>query len=154
MNRPSVNFEYSEFFRASSGTILDYDYVKVQRLCENILQPLRDHFNLPIRINSSKRSLTHNKEIGGSPTSDHLFLGRACAADISFYNLAINEEAFNWIIENCSGKFGQLIGYRTGHVMSFMHVSLPTPKHDGSSKDANRILTTVYGSKKYDQYLL
>lgn len=43
----------------------------LQRLADNVLQPLRDSFGLPIRINSGFRSLVVNKKVGGSPTSSH-----------------------------------------------------------------------------------
>ena len=50
----------------------------VLELAEN-LQVLRDFVGVPIKINSSYRSLSHNANIGGSKSSQHLF---AKAADI------------------------------------------------------------------------
>jgi hypothetical protein len=49
-------------------------------LCNNVLQPLRDHMDESIKVNSGYRSPDLNKKIGGSKSSQHC-LGQA--ADIS-----------------------------------------------------------------------
>lgn len=46
-----------------------------------VLQLLRDHFGVPIRITSGYRSEAVNKAVGGSPTSAHR---HGSAADIKF----------------------------------------------------------------------
>lgn len=46
-----------------------------------VLQLLRDHFGVPIRVTSGYRSPSVNKAIGGSPTSSHV---HGSAADITF----------------------------------------------------------------------
>ena len=51
----------------------------LQRLCREVLEPLREHFGAPIRINSGFRCKELNKAVGGAPTSYHT-QGRA--ADI------------------------------------------------------------------------
>jgi len=48
-------------------------------LAENILQPIRDHFNKAVTINSGYRSPAVNASVGGSATSDHC---KGMAADI------------------------------------------------------------------------
>jgi uncharacterized protein YcbK (DUF882 family) len=48
-------------------------------LCESVLQPIRDHYGLPVQISSGFRCPELNQKIGGSATSDHC---RGCAADI------------------------------------------------------------------------
>ena len=48
-------------------------------LCESVLQPIRDHYGLPVHISSGFRCPELNTKIGGSATSDHC---RGCAADI------------------------------------------------------------------------
>lgn len=45
----------------------------------SVLESVREHFNKPVTVNSGARCATHNANIGGKPTSQHL-LGRA--ADI------------------------------------------------------------------------
>ena len=159
MKKPSANFSYSEFFRPSSGKIIQLDYMKIDTICENILQPVSDNFpnddnngNKLIRINSAKRSPEHNRNVGGSKTSDHLYLGRCAAVDFSYCqnDLEFNKRAFHFIKHNCLGKFGQMIGYYVGNLMIFIHISLPSPKHDGSANDINRILITQYKSGVYE----
>lgn len=51
----------------------------VIRLCETVLQPLRDHLNVPIRVLSGYRSPEYNKKVGGVSRSTHL---KGMAADI------------------------------------------------------------------------
>lgn len=45
-------------------------------LCENVLQPVRDHYGVPVHISSGYRSPRLNRAIGGSATSQHV-LGEA-----------------------------------------------------------------------------
>ena len=51
----------------------------LQRLCENVLQPLRNKFG-PVVVSSGYRSSLVNSRVGGEKNSDHLY---GCAADIT-----------------------------------------------------------------------
>ncbi len=76
--RLTRNFNLSEF-DCKDGTEMPSELLtNVLELAEN-LQVLRDFVGVPIKINSSYRSLSHNAKIGGSKSSQHLF---AKAADI------------------------------------------------------------------------
>ena len=76
--RLTKNFNLSEF-DCKDGTEMPSELLtNVLELAEN-LQVLRDFVGVPIKINSSYRSLSHNAKIGGSKSSQHLF---AKAADI------------------------------------------------------------------------
>ena len=76
--RLTNNFNLSEF-DCKDGTEMPSELLaNVLELAEN-LQVLRDFVGVPIKINSSYRSLSHNANIGGSKSSQHLF---AKAADI------------------------------------------------------------------------
>ena len=76
--RLTKNFNLSEF-DCKDGTEMPSELLaNVLELAEN-LQVLRDFVGVPIKINSSYRSLSHNANIGGSKSSQHLF---AKAADI------------------------------------------------------------------------
>jgi len=76
--RLTKNFSLSEF-DCNDGTEMPSELLtNVLELAEN-LQVLRDFVGVPIKINSSYRSLSHNAKIGGSKSSQHLF---AKAADI------------------------------------------------------------------------
>lgn len=44
-----------------------------------VLQCIREHFGKPLHITSAYRTVTHNKKVGGSPKSQHLY---GMAADI------------------------------------------------------------------------
>ena len=49
------------------------------QLCANVLQPIRDHYQKGVKVNSGYRSPEVNAKVGGSRTSDHC---RGMAADI------------------------------------------------------------------------
>ena len=82
-------------------------------LCENVLQPLRIEYGMPITVNSGYRSPRLNEAVKGSKNSDHL---RGMAADITgkdvkmLYDLAI---ALNL-------PYRQLIYYKKEN---FVHIS-------------------------------
>ena len=46
------------------------------RLCKAVLEPLREHFGVPIKINSGFRCRALNAAVGGAPNSYHI-KGRA-----------------------------------------------------------------------------
>jgi len=50
-------------------------------LCETVLQPVRDHFNRGVKVNSGFRHPLVNAKVGGSATSDHC-QGRAADIEI------------------------------------------------------------------------
>jgi zinc D-Ala-D-Ala carboxypeptidase len=68
------NFKPEEIACKGSGSIL----IIPEALDK--LQKLRDKIGKPLIINSAYRSPSHNKEVGGSPNSQHLF---GIAFDIS-----------------------------------------------------------------------
>lgn len=70
----SANFKVKEFAckDGSNAIFVDDELVRV-------LQDIRDHFNRPVTITSAYRTVTHNKKVGGSPKSQHLY---GTAADI------------------------------------------------------------------------
>ena len=72
------NFNLSEF-ACKDGTDVPNELIdNVTELAKN-LQVLRDFIGLPIKINSSYRTPSHNKAVGGASKSQHLL---AKAADI------------------------------------------------------------------------
>lgn len=79
----------------------------IEALVENVLDPVRERFGKPIRVNSGYRCPKHNAEVGGVPNSQHM---RGEAADI-------RPREVGKIIEQL-GNFDQLIYYPT-----FVHVS-------------------------------
>lgn len=83
----ALDFRWREFFRSSTAKKLGIDntsqdpkiYSNIEYLAKHILQPVREHFDGPIRISSGYRCPQLNAAVGGSPASFHAF---GCAADI------------------------------------------------------------------------
>ena len=87
----------------------------LRALVNEVLDPLREDYDKPIRVNSGYRCPRLNNLVGGSPNSQHM---RGEAADIQPVdgNEADLEVLAQFLI--ASGKFDQLILYPT-----FIHVS-------------------------------
>ena len=82
-----------------------YQLQNMQVLAEKIFEPLREHFGVPIAINSFFRSQKLNKAIGGATGSQHT-QGRAIDVDDTLGGVS-NKQMFDWIRENLN--FDQLI---------------------------------------------
>ena len=80
--------------------------VNLKELAENIFQPLRDYYGVPIYISSGYRSESLNKAIGGSKSSQHC-KGQAIDIDRDGHSLPNNAEIFEYIKNNLD--FDQLI---------------------------------------------
>ena len=61
-------------------------------LVEHILDPLREAWGKPIKVNSGFRCPRLNKEVGGSPSSQHM---KGEAADITVGNRADNRRLYH-----------------------------------------------------------
>ena len=76
----------------------------IKNLANNFFQPLRNHFNLPIKINSFYRCKELNNAIGGSKYSDHMVNDDVAAIDIddtySQQYGVYNRHIFNHIAHN------------------------------------------------------
>lgn len=108
-------------------------------LCKNILQPLREHYDKAIRINSGYRCLALNEAIGGSKSSQHVF---GEAADID--TLDDNADLFFHIRRNLD--FDQLI-WEFGDLdnPSWIHVSFNA---NGNRNEVLRAIK-VHGKTTY-----
>lgn len=84
-------------------------------LVNNVLDPLRQIYGKPIKVNSGYRCLELNKAVGGSKTSDHV---KGFAADLTGGSKQENEKIFNIIRDNF--VWTQLINERD---FSWVHVS-------------------------------
>ena len=113
-------FTIKELTRSTTATLRGIDNTPSQQvidnltaLVDNVLDPLREAWRKPIRVNSGYRCRALNKAVGGVPASQHM---RGEAADITggspednreLYSLmrrlnlpvdqAINEHDFTWI---------------------------------------------------------
>jgi uncharacterized protein YcbK (DUF882 family) len=109
--RLTKNFSLSEF-DCNDGTEIPSELLtNVLELAEN-LQVLRDFVGVPIKINSSYRSLSHNAKIGGSKNSQHLF---AKAADIVVESKSPEQVAniIKVLISEGKMKQGGISAYKT-----------------------------------------
>ena len=59
--------------------------INLMLLCKNILQPVRDHFKIPVSISSGYRSAALCESIGSSATSQHTIH---------------NKDVSDWIVKN------------------------------------------------------
>ena len=75
----------------------------LKTLVEKVLQPVRDHYGVGVKVNSGYRSPDVNTAVGGSRTSDHC---KGMAADIEIAGLP-NAELAQYIKDNL--KYTQLI---------------------------------------------
>lgn len=87
----------------------------LQKLVKNILDPLREMYGKPIKVNSGFRSAALNTAVNGAINSDHL---HGFAADITAGSKRENKILFNLIRENFA--FRQLINE---YNYSWIHVS-------------------------------
>ncbi len=95
----------------------------VQALVDNVLDPLREAYGKPIKVNSGFRSPALNKAVGGSATSDHM-QGRA--ADITGGSPAENKKLFN-LVQSIGLSFDQLIDEKN---FAWVHVSYRSEKEN------------------------
>ncbi len=75
----SANFTVREF-ACKDGS----DKILIDDALVDILQKIRDHFGVPVKITSAYRTAAHNAKVGGSPGSQHL---RGTVADIAIEHL-------------------------------------------------------------------
>lgn len=108
----SENFTLEELTVTSvnaDNTPTQEHIANLQRLVDNVLQPLRKMYGKPIKINSGYRSEVVNKKVSGSPTSSHC---KGEAADLDCednamlfsiicemlpFDQVINESNFSWV---------------------------------------------------------
>jgi hypothetical protein len=104
-------------------------------LAENIFEPIRKHFGVPIFVSSGYRSKELNKAIGGATTSQHL-LGQAIDIDMDGTSKGVtNKMVFDYIKANLN--FDQLINEFD---YSWVHVSYnPTGKQRKQILDAKKV---------------
>ncbi len=82
----TANFTLAEMVKSETALRHDMDNTpgeteieNLKRLCEQVLQPVREHFKTGVKVNSGFRHPEVNAKVGGSKTSDHC---KGQAADI------------------------------------------------------------------------
>ena len=98
-------------------------------LVDNVLDPLREAYGKPIRVNSGFRCPALNKAVKGSATSDHM-AGRA--ADITGGSPKEHKRLF-YLIQELGLPFDQLIDEKR---FSWVHVSY---RKEGNRKEVKAL---------------
>lgn len=106
----SHNFTLQELIKSHEAVRKGLDNAPSQEVISNlqelsnmVLQPIRDHFDKSVTVNSGYRSPEVNTAVGGSKTSDHC---KGQAADIEIAGIP-NAELAEWIRDNLA--FTQVI---------------------------------------------
>lgn len=103
MTQLTANFSLHELTKSETALRMGLDntpgpveteYLKI--LAERVLQPIRDHFQKGVKVNSGYRSPDSNAAVNGSRTSDHC---KGQAADIEIPGVP-NAELAQWIMDN------------------------------------------------------
>lgn len=104
----------------------------IKALCENIMQPVRTHFEKPVKITSGFRCLELNRAVNGAETSQHC-TGQACDFVISHDH----KEVAEFIRDNLD--FDQLIleNYYSSQFSKWIHVSYSLDKNKNRKEVLN-----------------
>lgn len=110
MTQLSKNFSLAEFTKSETAIRKGLDNTptpeviqNLQKLVDNVIQPVREHYGKSVKINSGYRAPEVNASVGGSKTSDHC---KGQAADIEIAGVA-NGDLAQYIVDNY--KFTQVI---------------------------------------------
>ena len=105
-------FTIKELCKSSTATQRKIDNSPTQEvinnlemLVDNVLDPLREKYGKPIKVNSGYRSPVLNKIVGGSKTSQHM---TGLAADITTGSIMENRRLFE-LVQSLNLPFDQLI---------------------------------------------
>ena len=89
-------------------------------VCENILEPVRQHYDIPFTLNSGFRCLALNEAVGSSSRSQHV---TGQAADFEIPTIA-NKDLAHWIMDNLDYDQVLLEFYKEGDPSSgWVHCS-------------------------------
>ena len=143
------NFHLSEFLVSQTASRQGINNIPNQTqianlklLAEKVLQPLRDHYQLPVSISSGYRSPALNRAVGGSPSSQHM---TGQAADFQIPSID-NYTVAKWIQDNLN--YDQLIlEFYSGGNSGWIHCGY-SPSHKNQELTINKF-GTFQGLKKY-----
>ena len=126
----SENFTLFEFTHSTKADALGLDntpnamqIANMQAWCDQIGEPIRKHYNAPVRITSGFRCPELNRAVGGASNSQHLF---GQAADIHIDGVR-NDDLWNFITNKDNGiNYDQCIAERLSKddgAKGWVHVS-------------------------------
>lgn len=125
----SKNISYKEATHSTTAKRLGIDntpnaeqFSNMVYVAENVFQPIREHFGVPIYVSSFFRSEALNKAVRGSSSSTHI-KGEAMDLDADVFEGVTNAQIFEYIKNNL--EFDQLIWeFGTDENPAWVHVSL------------------------------
>lgn len=151
MENISTHISYDEATRSATALKHGYDNTpspehlsNMKRIAENVFEPLRKHFNVPIKIESFYRSQKVNEKTPGASANSQHMKGQAMDIDSDYGGLT-NAEMFNWIKNNLS--YDQLIWeFGTDKEPGWVHVSYVSPSQNRKKTTKSVIVDgkTVY----------
>jgi zinc D-Ala-D-Ala carboxypeptidase len=128
----SKHFSLSELTKSDTATRKGIDNTPNDQevenlivLCNEILEPVREHYGIPFAPNSGFRCLELNRALGSSDKSQHVS-GNAVDFEVPGVD---NREVALWVMENCD--FDQLI-------LEFYKEGKPSSGWVHCSYDANK----------------
>jgi hypothetical protein len=114
-----------------------------KKLAENVFQPIREHFGVPIHLSSGYRSAALNKAVGGASSSQHC---KGEAIDIDMDGTTVtNKQIFEFVRDNVN--FDQMIWeFGTDANPDWVHVSYNS---DGAQRKQILKAVKAGGGTKY-----
>ena len=146
----SPHFKLNEFTKSDTAIRKRIDNTpgpthasNLKKVCEKILEPVRNHFGKPVRINSGYRGPALNAAVGGSSKSQHC---NGQAVDFEIDGLP-NPELAKWVSQNC--EFDQIIlefyNPKEGPNSGWVHASYA----EGANRKQILTAVTVNGKTVY-----
>lgn len=115
----------------------------LKNVAENVFQPIREHFSMPVSVSSGYRSEALNNLIGGSKRSQHS-KGEALDLDADVYGGITNRQIFEYIRESLD--YDQLIWeFGNDNEPAWVHVSY-------KSENNRREVLKAYKDNGYTKY--
>ena len=127
----SKNFNLDEFIKSDTAKKLNItnrptsEQIETMKyICENLLEPLREHFNKPIIVTSGFRSKLLNEAVNGSKRSHHRYLSQYGAVDFIIKDITTDQtiraiKEMNLEYEQCIDEFERWI-----------HIALRRPRKE------------------------
>jgi zinc D-Ala-D-Ala carboxypeptidase len=98
----SKSFTLNELTKSQEATRLEIDntpneeqILNLKLLCENVLQPIRDFYGMPLSVSSGYRSATLCEAVGSSSKSQHT---KGQAADFEIFGVA-NKDLADFVVK-------------------------------------------------------
>jgi hypothetical protein len=154
--RISKHISYREATRSVTAERKGYDNTpnaeqleNMKLLAKEVFEPLREHFNKPIKVESFFRCYKLNKAIGGSKNSQHM-KGEAIDIDDDFGGLT-NADMFYYIADHL--KWDQLIWEFGDNVNpGWIHVSYKESGNRNKISIAYKVGKRTYYKHFYELY--